>query len=129
MTTYAKADDVQAVLVRELAPEEVPMVERRLTQVKRMILRRIPDLADRIDAGDLDEADVVDIEAEAVLRLVRNPGASSRRPTATTPTSLPPAATHRADWRSRPKSGRPRGQPLSNVGAGTVVGPGYGVNN
>lgn len=38
-----------------------------------MILRRIPDLADRIEDGDIDEADVVDIEAEAVLRVVRNP--------------------------------------------------------
>nr|WP_231744699.1 Gp19/Gp15/Gp42 family protein [Mycobacterium sp. GA-1199] len=33
----------------------------------------MPDLAAQIDAGDLDEADVVDIEAEAVLRVVRNP--------------------------------------------------------
>jgi hypothetical protein len=49
------------------------MVERRLAQVERMILRRIPDLAAQIGAGDLDEADVIDIEAEAVLRVIRNP--------------------------------------------------------
>lgn len=70
---HATADDVQAVLGRELTPEETAMVERRLEQVERMIVRRIPDLADRITSGDIDQADVVDIEAEAVLRVVRNP--------------------------------------------------------
>lgn len=70
---YAAAADVQAVLGRTLTTEETALVERRLAQVERMILRRIPDLAAQIDAGDLDEADVIDIEAEAVLRLVRNP--------------------------------------------------------
>jgi uncharacterized protein YcaQ len=49
------------------------LIERRLAQVERMLHRRIPDLAARIDAGELDEADVVDIEADAVLRVVRNP--------------------------------------------------------
>lgn len=70
---HAKAADVQAVLGRTLTTEDTALVERRLAQVERKILRRIPDLAAQIDAGDLDEADVVDIEAEAVLRLVRNP--------------------------------------------------------
>lgn len=73
MTTYAAPADVQAVLGRELSPDEIAMVDRRLKQVERMILRRIPDLADKIAAGEIDQADVVDIEAEAVLRLVRNP--------------------------------------------------------
>ncbi|KUI36197.1 Gp19/Gp15/Gp42 family protein [Mycobacterium sp. GA-2829] len=71
--TYAKAADVRAVLGRAMTPEETALVERRLAQVERMIVRRIPDLADQIDSGDLDEADVIDIEAEAVLRLLRNP--------------------------------------------------------
>lgn len=71
--TYAAPSDVQTVLGRELTPEETTMVERRLAQVERMILRRIPDLATRVDAQELDVADVIDIEAEAVLRLVRNP--------------------------------------------------------
>jgi uncharacterized protein YcaQ len=70
---YAAAADVQAILGKELTPEETALVERRLAQVERMIVRRVPDLAAQIDAGDLDEADVIDIEAEAVLRLVRNP--------------------------------------------------------
>lgn len=68
--TYASAADVAALLARELTAEETGMVERRLDQVERMIIRRIPDLADRITSGSIDEADVVDIEAEAVLRVV-----------------------------------------------------------
>jgi hypothetical protein len=70
---YAAAADVQAVLGRVLSTEDTAMVERRLAQVERMIIRRIPDLVDQIDAGALDEADVIDIEAEAVLRVIRNP--------------------------------------------------------
>jgi hypothetical protein len=69
----ATAEDVQAVLGRELTPQETAMVERRLGQVERMIVRRIPDLVPQIAAGSIDQADVVDIEAEAVLRVVRNP--------------------------------------------------------
>lgn len=69
---YAKAADVQAVFGRALTAEEAAPVDRRLAQVERMILRKIPDLANQTDAGDLDEAHVIDIEAEAVLRLVRN---------------------------------------------------------
>jgi uncharacterized protein YcaQ len=71
--SYATAADVQAVLGRTLDTAETAMVTRRLAQVERMILRRIPDLDDQITAGTIDQADVVDIEAEAVLRLVRNP--------------------------------------------------------
>jgi hypothetical protein len=39
-TTYATAADVQAVLGRQLTTEEVALVECRLAQVERMILRR-----------------------------------------------------------------------------------------
>lgn len=71
--TYAAASDVSALLARELTTEETALVERRLAQVERMILRRIPDLLEQIDAEEIDQADVIDVEAEAVLRLVRNP--------------------------------------------------------
>ena len=70
---YATAAVVQTVFGKELSTEETALVERRLSQVEGMITRRIPDLAAQIDAGDLDEADVLDIEAEAVLRVIRNP--------------------------------------------------------
>ncbi len=73
MSAYATAADVEAVYGKTLSTEETALVTRRLAQVERMILRRVPDLAERIAAGDEDEADVIDIEAEAVLRLIRNP--------------------------------------------------------
>ena len=73
MATYATAADVAALWARELSDEETAMVTRRLEQVERMILRRVPDLADQIADETIDLADVVDIEAEAVLRLIRNP--------------------------------------------------------
>jgi hypothetical protein len=70
---YATATDVATVLGRTLDTQETAMVERRLAQVERMILRRIPDLAVKITAETIDQDDVVDIEAEAVLRYFRNP--------------------------------------------------------
>jgi uncharacterized protein YcaQ len=73
MSTYAAAADVVTLWAREPEPEVMALIERRLAQVERMILRRIPDLADHIAIGRIDVTDVADIEAEAVLRLVRNP--------------------------------------------------------
>jgi Phage protein Gp19/Gp15/Gp42 len=70
---YAKAVDVQAIYGKSLTTEETALVERRLEQVERKILRGIPDLEDQITAGTIDQDDVVDIEAEAVLRVIRNP--------------------------------------------------------
>ena len=70
---YATVDDVTELWAREPEPEVVALIGRRFAQVERMILRRIPDLATRIEAGDPDLADVADIEAEAVLRVARNP--------------------------------------------------------
>ncbi|BBX06934.1 Gp19/Gp15/Gp42 family protein [Mycolicibacterium aichiense] len=71
--SYATAADVAALLARELTTEETALVNRRLEQVERMISRRIPDLADQIAAEHLDEADVIDAEAEAAYRVMRNP--------------------------------------------------------
>lgn len=71
--TYASSSDVQTRLGKELTPEEVTLVSTRLADVERMILRRIPDLDTRVTVGSIDAADVVQVEAEAVLRLVRNP--------------------------------------------------------
>ena len=69
----ATASDVEVRLGRTLTTEEISLVENRLADVERMILRRIPDLADKVTAGSIDAADVVQVEADAVLRLVRNP--------------------------------------------------------
>lgn len=70
---YAKAFDVQAIYGKSLTTDETALVDRRLEQVERKILRRIPDPDDQITAGTIDQDDVVDIEAEAVLRVIRNP--------------------------------------------------------
>lgn len=70
---YATTEDVTTLWAKEPEPEILTLITRRLAQVERMILRRIPDLAGRIADGRIDLDDVVDIEADAVLRLVRNP--------------------------------------------------------
>lgn len=71
--THTTAADVAALLARDLDTAETALVERRLAQAERMILRRIPDLTDRIESGSVDPDDVRDVEAEAVYRVVRNP--------------------------------------------------------
>lgn len=71
--TYATVDDVRVRLGKSLDPDEVTLVETRLADVERMIRRRIPDLDEKIQDGDVELADVVQVEADAVLRLVRNP--------------------------------------------------------
>ena len=57
----------------DLDAETVALIEVRLGDVERMIKRRITDLAAQISAGDIDVEDVKQVEADAVLRLVRNP--------------------------------------------------------
>lgn len=70
---YATPADVAVRWGRELSPEESALIGVRLADVERMILRRVPDLAAKIAAGTVLEDDVVQVEADAVLRLVRNP--------------------------------------------------------
>ena len=70
---YASADDVVTLWAKEPEPEVMALIERRLEQVERIIKRRIPDLDDKADASETFLADLIDIEADAVLRLVRNP--------------------------------------------------------
>lgn len=70
---YATANDVVTLWAKEPEPEVMTLIERRLEQVERMIRRRIPALDDLVAASATFEADLIDIEADAVLRLVRNP--------------------------------------------------------
>ena len=70
---YATACDVAVRWARELTCEESKLVEVRLNDVERMLRRRIPGLADKIASGLIDLQDVIQVEADAVLRLVRNP--------------------------------------------------------
>lgn len=76
MATYADSGDVVTRWGKD--PDDVDdaitaLITVRLGDVERMIKRRIKDLDTQVDAGDIDEEDVKQVEAEAVLRLVRNP--------------------------------------------------------
>lgn len=70
---YATAADVVELWAKEPEPEVMILIERRLEQTERMIRRRIPDLDDLVLASATFQADLIDIEADVVLRLVRNP--------------------------------------------------------
>ena len=71
--SYATVDDVAVRWSRDLSCEEKRLVQVRLDDVERLIRRRIPNLDDRLTAGLVDVEDVVQVEADAVLRLARNP--------------------------------------------------------
>ncbi|EME18756.1 Gp19/Gp15/Gp42 family protein [Rhodococcus triatomae] len=70
---YAAAADVTTLWAKEPEPEVITLIERRLEQVERMLRRRIPTLDAKVAASETYRADVIDTEADAVLRLVRNP--------------------------------------------------------
>ena len=70
---YATAQDVVTLWAKEPEPEVMTLIERRLEQVERMIKRRITNVDTRATESATFLADLVDIEADAVLRLVRNP--------------------------------------------------------
>lgn len=70
---YATAQDVVTLWAKEPEPEVMTLIERRLEQVERIIRRRITNLDTRVSESETFEADLIDIEADAVLRLVRNP--------------------------------------------------------
>jgi hypothetical protein len=70
---YAAAEDVQARFLRTLDTDEQRVVTTRLDDAERMIRRRITDLDAQIVAGTIDQDDVIQVEADMVLRLIRNP--------------------------------------------------------
>lgn len=70
---YAQHTDVEARLGRELDESEQTIVEVRLEDAERLIRSQVKDLDDLIDGDELDVDLVIQIESEAVLRLIRNP--------------------------------------------------------
>jgi hypothetical protein len=70
---YATTDDVAVRWGRTPTAEETAQIDVRLNDVERMIYKKIPDLDILIAAGTLDVEDVVQVESEVVLRVVRNP--------------------------------------------------------
>lgn len=77
--SYASAVDVTDRLGRDVSDDAalLTLITTRLADVERMILRRIPDLADKITAATVNVQDVIQVESEVVLRLARNPGGYS----------------------------------------------------
>ncbi|AKF14184.1 head-to-tail adaptor [Mycobacterium phage Luchador] len=71
--SYATAEDVVELWAKEPEPEVMALITRRLAQVERMIRRRITGLDAKVTASPTFKQDLIDIEADAVLRLVRNP--------------------------------------------------------
>lgn len=77
--SYASPADVNARLVgRDLDPDESAVVATRLDDAEELIRERIPDLDHRITSGEIRERLLVMTEAEAVLRLIRNPDGLSQ---------------------------------------------------
>lgn len=70
---YATSADVAARLGRDLTESETGIVDARLADVELMIRNRVEDLDERVSLGKTSRDVVVMVEAEAVLRLIRNP--------------------------------------------------------
>lgn len=70
---YASPNDVENRLGRDLDESETTVVATRLEDVELLIRSRIPDLDAKVASGEIPEALLVMIEAEAILRLIRNP--------------------------------------------------------
>ena len=58
---------------RPLGDAESALVELRLADVERLIIRTIPDLRKLVGQGVIQRADAVQVECDAVIRLLRNP--------------------------------------------------------
>lgn len=72
--SYAVPADVESRLVgRTLDEQEAEVIQTRLDDVEELIRLRIPDLDDKVALGEIRERLIVMVEAEAVLRLIRNP--------------------------------------------------------
>jgi hypothetical protein len=75
----ATKEDVAARLGRELDDAAlILLVETRLNDAERMLKRRITDLLDKALADADYEAEVIRVESDMVLRLVRNPDGYSQ---------------------------------------------------
>jgi len=72
--TYALLTDVSVRLGRTISDADgIAQINAWIADAERIILRRIPDIATRIADGRITSDDVVAIEAQAVLRKVKNP--------------------------------------------------------
>jgi len=72
---YATVDDVESRLGRQLTPEEEAQVQVLLEDAEGMIRQRIPDLDAKVASDENYERLVIMVEANAVIRVIRNPDA------------------------------------------------------
>ena len=70
---YAQPSDVEARLGRSLDGSESTIVAARLDDAELKLRTRISDLDDKVAASATYEQAVVMVEADMVLRLIRNP--------------------------------------------------------
>lgn len=71
---YANLSNVSTRLGRAISdPDEVKQVNAWLGDANRAILRRIPNLDARVDAEEINADDVSQVEAQAVIRKIKNP--------------------------------------------------------
>jgi|SRR5699024_3300549 len=72
--SYANVTDVQVRLGRPITSSaEIAQVTAWLTDVEALIKVRIPDLDQRVVTGQVDESIVALVEAQVVVRKVKNP--------------------------------------------------------
>lgn len=70
---YAQFEDVQARYHLPIEDSLRTLIEARLGDAEGKIRSRIPDLDAKVASGEIPEATVVRVAADAVIRLVRNP--------------------------------------------------------
>ena len=70
---YATVSDVAVRWARTPSVEEEALINVKLADVERLIRMRIPDLDALVTAGTIDVDAVIQVESEAVLRVIRNP--------------------------------------------------------
>ena len=70
---YATADDVADRMGRSLDESEAQIVEARLDDVELLILSKIPELDANVSAGKPPARLVAMVEADAIIRILRNP--------------------------------------------------------
>lgn len=71
---FATASEVEVFLGKALSPAEQSRVESLIGRAERLLLRRWPDIPQRLDSGDLDADDVRDVVVGLVLPVFTGPG-------------------------------------------------------
>lgn len=70
---YAQVSDVDVRMGKMSSDTEAATIGVRLNDVERLVRKRIPDLDDQISDGVIDVEDLIQVECEAVIRVIRNP--------------------------------------------------------